>query len=705
MVSGLPLFIALFNNLAIFIALVAVYGAMAATFAKPRGYSRQLAIGLVFGLFAVGCMNAKIPVYEGVIVDQRNAIVALSGAFGGPLAAIVSAAAAAAYRAHLGGSGVLSGVTGIGLAAASGVAIYTFVGRIDTVRKSATLSAIATAVILPGFVLVGTWRTGWDLMLAMAVPYGTAIFLGIFLVSLMLAREDRRHQAEQRFRQMVAIAPEAIIVVDRSRKIRLFNARAEACSGISAEQAIGQVLSEQSWLDAKAHAHIEQRIALAERTGGVSGPVGLSLGGESEFEVTVAPIFSAGGEKEWVISLLDVTARNRAQQARLDFEARIMQSQSLESLGRLAGGVAHDFNNMLSVVLGTTDLLKMEHQDDRALVEDLQMIDDAATKAAELTSQLLAFGRKQVLEPQVLDPNRVVRGLVSLLQRSMPENIELRVSCAERVPNVTVDIARLEQVIVNLVVNARDAMPQGGRLTIGTCEREVDAAYAGEHSDVVPGRYVEIAVSDTGHGMTDEVRTRIFEPFYTTKTHGKGTGLGLATVHGIVRQSGGHIQVYSEPGRGSSFRVYLPCTEAEPTVVGEEYPLRHEEFSGRVLLVEDNDLVRDRVGRMLTALGFRVTETGGGEEAIAAFLAAAEPFELVLTDVVLRDISGPELVAELRRRRPDTRVLFMSGYTENAMEGAGALEHNASFISKPFTRKGLETAIAKVYARAPKAGA
>lgn len=703
MVSGAPLFVALFNNLAIFIALVAVYGAMVSNFAHAEGYRRKLAVGAAFGLFAVGCMNAKIPVYEGVIVDQRNAVVALSGAFGGPAAALTSALFAGLYRAYLGGSGVLSGVTGIGLSAVSGAVIHLRMGRPNSLRKSAESAAISTIVILPGFLLVGTLRTGWNLLLAMAIPYGTAIFLGIFLVGLLLSREDRRNEAEQRFRQMVAMAPEAIIVVDASGTIRLFNREAESCSGVAAENAIGSLLAQQHWLDATSRAQLVEQLRLAQDSTAIERPLEVTLHNRSlDFEVTIASIYAASGNREWVLALRDITSRKRAEEARADFETRILQSKSLEALGRLAGGIAHDFNNMLTVILGTVDVLNSEQRADARLTEDLDSIAEAATRAADLTAQLLAFGRKQVLEPQVLQPNEVIGGLVPLLKRSLPENIELNVSYAKDVANILVDVARMEQVVVNLVVNARDAMPHGGRLTLGTCNRELDDDYAAGHPEVVPGRYVEITVSDTGIGMDEEVLARIFEPFFTTKSHSKGTGLGLATVHGIVRQSGGHVYVYSEPGKGSCFRVYFPQSSASQAPISVAPIPTVSRFTGNVLLVEDSDLVRAPIKRMLEALGFKVRDASGGSEAIHCHRDAKNRFDLVLTDVVMRDMNGPELARAIRANVPDMPIIFMSGYTENAIVHQGVLDPGVTYISKPFTLKSLQTTIAKVLSRPSK---
>lgn len=700
MVSGVGLFVALFNNLAIFIALVAVYGILIGNITRDDGYRRQLAMGVAFGLFAVGCMHAQIPVYHGVIVDQRNAVVALSGAFGGPWSALISALMAGSYRAHLGGAGVVSGVTGIALAAASGGVMNRLRGRPSNVHACAWTALICTVVILPGFLLVGTWRTGWELMVAMALPYGTAILLGMFLVGLLLAREDSRYRADIRFRQMVDMASEAIIVIDESMNVRLFNAKAEFHSGVNAQHVIGRPLAELRWLDANVRASLTQWLRSSQSARVSMTPLETEMrSGDLVFEVSVGSFFDIGGEREWVIVFRDITARKHAEDARAAYESRILQSKSLEALGRLAGGVAHDFNNMLTVIVGTVDLLKFEQKENKALERDLQNIGEAASKAAELTAQLLAFGRKQVLEPQVLQPRDVILALQPLLRRSLPESIELVIDCAPELSNVRVDAARLEQVLVNLAVNARDAMPQGGRLTIRTRDRQLDEAYAAEHPEVVPGEYVEIAVLDTGTGMTQEVRARIFEPFFTTKAHGKGTGLGLATVHGIVRQSGGHLEVSSEVGIGSAFSVYLPRCDAELSSLSLEPVPSQQRFRGNVLLVEDSDLVRGPIRRMLEALGFKVVEAAGAKEALAAYLAADEVIDLVLTDIVLRDQNGVELALAIREHQADARVVFMSGYTDNPAVHQGLLDPEVNFISKPFTIRSLRSAIAQVLAR------
>jgi PAS domain S-box-containing protein len=697
MVSGVTLFFALFNNLAIFIAMVAVYGTVTYRSTRHQGATRQLLLGLAFGLFALGCMHAKIPVATGVRVDQRNAIVALSGAFGGPLSAVLTGACAAAYRTYLGGSGVVSGVTGITLSAIAGMILHQVKLPFSTLRRGALAALGATAIILPGFALVGSWREGLALMFAMTIPYGTAITLAIFFGGMLLYRVDLQREAELRFRQMVEVSPEAIIVVDKSRKIRLYNAQAETYSGIRADLIVGRSFEELTWLGAEAQTELDKRCNREEDT---ATPVPVELRteeGEHVLEVMFVPVFSANGEREWMISIRDVTARKRAEEARADYEARIQKSKSLEALGRLAGGVAHDFNNMLTVILGTSDIIIATEKTNEPLRTDLESIHTAATKAAELTAQLLAFGRKQVLEPQVVSLNDVIFGLIPLLKRSLPESIELIVDCTPGIANVSVDAAQLDQVLVNLVVNARDAMPQGGKLRISTKERDFDDAYAAGTPEVAPGRYVEISVCDTGTGMSAEVLARIFEPFYTTKAPGKGTGLGLATVHGIIRQSGGHIQAQSEVGKGSCFCVYLPKTTQNITTESPP-PTGSPQLSGHVLLVEDNDLVRVPIRRMLHALGFLVTEADGGKEALAAYVEAKPPIDLLVTDVIMRDTSGTLVAAELQKLNPTLKVLFMSGYTENAIVRNGAMIPGTNFIAKPFTIDKLGAALLHVLA-------
>jgi PAS domain S-box-containing protein len=365
-------------------------------------------------------------------------------------------------------------------------------------------------------------------------------------------------------------------------------------------------------------------------------------------------------------------------------QSQYLHAQKMEAVGRFAGGIAHDFNNLLSIVLTYSDFAIAALRPEDPLRADLTEIRKAAESATGLTRQLLAFSRKQVLSLQVLDLNSVVRGIEGMLRRLIGEEIELVTRLAPDLGRVTADPAQLEQVLMNLAVNARDAIPGVGRLAIETADVELDDEYARQHVTVQPGSYVMLAVSDTGSGMDEATRARLFEPFFTTKEAGKGTGLGLATVYGIVKQSGGNIWVYSEPGRGTTFRIYLPLERA-----GGEPPRRAPVApSGggdeTILLVEDQDALRRVVERILTAAGYTVVAAANGHEALDVAERHSGRIDLVLTDLVMPEMGGGELVTKLAARFPGLRVLFMSGYSEDAVGALEGVAPGSHLISKPF---------------------
>jgi hypothetical protein len=388
----------------------------------------------------------------------------------------------------------------------------------------------------------------------------------------------------------------------------------------------------------------------------------------------------------------DVTERAEADEQRRSLEAQLAQSQKIEAIGRLAGGVAHDFNNLLTVILGVTgELLEQPRAVLPAGIRgDVEMIRDAGERGAALTQQLLAFARQQVVRPTVLDMNAVVVGLETLFRRLIEESIELQCVLASDLGRVRADAGQIEQILVNLVVNARDAMPVGGTLTIETANAELDAEYAREHVPVVPGRYMMLAVSDTGAGIPPEVHARLFEPFFTTKTLGRGTGLGLATVYGIVKQSGGYIWAYSEPNQGSTFKIYLPLVD-EPATTHEPVDSRTEPPTGTetVLLVDDNDAVRAIASRALRRYGYTVLEARNAEDALQLAATHAGPLHLLLTDVVMPGMSGQILARRLAEEHPGLKLIYMSGYAENAISRYGILEAGANLLQKPFTPKAL----------------
>ena len=393
--------------------------------------------------------------------------------------------------------------------------------------------------------------------------------------------------------------------------------------------------------------------------------------------------------------MVDITERKL-------LETQLQQSRKMEAVGRLAGGIAHDFNNLLTIITGYTDLALSRPGVPLELRTDIERVENAAGRAAALVRQLLAFSRKQVLQPKTLDLNAIVVNLDSLLRRLIDDNIEMVTRVQDDLGKVKADPAQIEQVIMNLVVNARDAMPNGGRLVLETTNLDLDRAYANEHLSVKPGRYVMLAVSDTGIGMDEQTLAHIFEPFYTTKESGRGTGLGLSTVYGIVKQSGGYIWVYSEPGKGSTFKVYLPRVAEQ---VEESTPplaqLEDQRGTETILLVEDEQAVRDLIVTLLSQRGYEVIVAR--HPAHAEQIAAKFPHEihLLLTDVVMPGTSGRELAARIGARRPGIRVLYMSGYTENVITSGGMLEKGLAFLQKPFSPALLSQKVREVLSRTP----
>ena len=401
----------------------------------------------------------------------------------------------------------------------------------------------------------------------------------------------------------------------------------------------------------------------------------------------------------------DIAERKLAEAEKAKLEEQLFQAQKMESIGRLAGGVAHDFNNLLTVINGYSQLALADLTPSDPLWSSLDEIRKAGERAVGLTRQLLAFSRKQMLQPRVLDLNRVVQDLRPMLERLMGEDVEVRVALEAVRATVHADPHHLEQVIMNLAVNARDAMPDGGRLLIETAGVELDGSYARLHPELSAGRYVMLGVSDSGLGMDEATRQRIFEPFFTTKPAGHGTGLGLSMVQGIVVQSGGHISVYSEPGQGTTFKIYLPAVAEAAADAGRPAPVAALGGRETILVVEDLAEVRDYAVAALKAYGYRVIQAGSAVEAL--LIGEREPgcIHLVLTDVVMPNLSGPELASRLKKLRPGIKVLLMSGYTDNAITINGALDERVHFIEKPFSPELLAGKVRAVLGPASDGGA
>jgi PAS domain S-box-containing protein len=391
----------------------------------------------------------------------------------------------------------------------------------------------------------------------------------------------------------------------------------------------------------------------------------------------------------------DLTDQRRLQQ-------QLVQSQKMEAVGRLAGGIAHDFNNLLTVITSYSDLLLEDLAPTDPKREDVEQVRHAADGAAALTRQLLAFSRQQVLAPRVVNLSAVVQGVEKMLHRVIGEDVDLVTALDPNVGAVKADVGQLEQVLMNLAVNARDAMPTGGKLTLETANVEHEADYAREQEASPVRRFVMLAVSDTGIGMDEATKARIFEPFFTTKEPGKGTGLGLATVYGIVQQSGGFIWVYSEVGRGTTFKIYLPEVDAPVSSMGDAAATELPRGTETVLVAEDAEAVRAVTRQVLERQGYTVLEAPHGDAALALAAAHDGPIHLLLTDVVMPGLSGRQLADQLTKLRPDTRVLYTSGYTDDAVVRHGVLEAGIAYLQKPFTSGGLARKVREALDRPPR---
>jgi len=379
----------------------------------------------------------------------------------------------------------------------------------------------------------------------------------------------------------------------------------------------------------------------------------------------------------------------------VELEASLRHAHKMEAVGQLAAGVAHDFNNLLTAILGFGELLKPSVQADPAAYEAVLQIGEAARQAANLTAQLLAFGRKQPVQPEVLDLNDVVRETAGILHRLIREDVELELALAPALPCVQADRNQIRQVLLNLVTNARDAIPRGGRIEIRTDEQVVSGEASGGAPAARRGRYAMLSVTDTGEGMDAGTREHIFEPFFTTKAVGQGTGLGLASVHGIVEQNCGTIEVESAPGKGATFRILLPTTTRAATPVQRTVPKPSIATPGTVLVVEDQDRVRGVVVRVLRDAGYRVLEASDGESTLK-LLDQQPAIDVLLTDVVMPKLDGRSLAARLRQRWPDLQVLFTSGYAEETDRAWLTSDENAAFLAKPFTPRELLEAVQKM---------
>lgn len=502
------------------------------------------------------------------------------------------------------------------------------------------------------------------------------VLVGATITFFDVTERERDQKNLSLYRKIVTDADYAMSILDLEGRFTFQNAAHASLVGYGDEELIGRTPA--LFLGEDNFAALVKELS---KTGSYRGELtGRMNGGVSKhLDLSVFTVNTASGQPLCFVGIKrDITERKR-------LEAQLLQSQKMEGLGRLAGGIAHDFNNLLTIINGYSDFLQRSLPSDASQHKDVKQIQQASERAATLTKQLLAFSRQQMLHPRVLDLNAVVAQMDQLLRRLIGEDKKFRTILGASVALIKADKGQLDQVILNLAVNAKDAMPDGGQLTIETQNVEVTKAQADRHAGNSPGRYVMLAVSDTGVGMDQTTRAHIFEPFFTTKEQGKGTGLGLATAYGIVQQSGGFIEVYSELGEGTTFKVYLPQVDgaAAPLLEGDTMP-KLVAGTEVILLVEDEEMVRELACRVLNDLGYTVLEARNGEEALRLADSHLSPIHLLVTDMVMPGMGGHQLAEKLLSVRPETKVLFVSGYTSDTVVRRWTLEGTTAFLQKPY---------------------
>ncbi len=514
--------------------------------------------------------------------------------------------------------------------------------------------------------------------------------------------------SEEKYRVVAETAKDAILTINADGVILFANPAAARIFGCDEDELPGTSLAES--MPERDAAAVLAFLAERDRTDeppSAGDPMELTArrkdGSELPIEVSVGVERYPDGRRRLTAVLRDVSRRLVDEQEKERLRAQLVESTRLEAVGRLAGGVAHDFNNMLTVLLGQADLLRHAIEEGAAdeCAEHVEEIQRSAERAAELTGQLLAFSRQQLRQPRVFDLGDVLRAMEPMLRRVIREDIELAVLPAKDAAHVLADRGQLEQVLLNLALNARDAMPAGGRIVIESGTATLDEDYVARHVGAHAGPHVVVSVTDTGAGIDDATLPHVFEPFFSTKAQGKGTGLGLASAHGIVKQSGGHLTVYSEVGRGTTFRMYLPAAESEAFEVRELTPTKRRSLNGRetVLLCDDNPAVRRSTGRILKRHGYRVLDAEGPLEALEIVKRHDGKIALLLTDVVMPDMSGRELAEEVVKLRNDVRVLYASGYTSNVVLHRGVVDDGVEFLEKPFSAEDLLVRIREILER------
>jgi PAS domain S-box-containing protein len=537
-----------------------------------------------------------------------------------------------------------------------------------------------------------------------------SVLEGITEITERKTYEQQILKEKNLLQQVMETSPVGITMVDEKGKISMANARAEEILGLERSDIYKRRYNDKEWQiqDFQGNEYPDDQLpfALVKKTGkpvfGIRHSLVWPDGKKKLLSINATPLLDSSGNFNGMVSaLVDITERKKAEAEREKLQAQLNQAQKMESVGRLAGGVAHDFNNMLGVILGHTELALLQADESHDLYADLKEIQDAAKRSADTTKQLLAFARKQTISPKQIDLNDTVEKMLTMLRRLIGEDIDLVWQPGDHLWSVKMDPTQIDQILANLCVNARDAIAGVGKLTIETGRKTFDVEYCNEHPGFIPGDFVLLAVSDNGCGMHKDTLNNLFEPFFTTKDIGKGTGLGLATIYGIVKQNNGFINVYSEPGQGTTFRIYLPRHIAEKDAV-RTVPEKKAAAGGSetILLVEDEPTILRMTRMMLERKGYSVLMAATPAEAMEKAKSHSDVIDLLMTDVVMPEMNGRDLAGQITALYPDIRLLFMSGYTANVIAHHGVLDDGVAFIQKPFSMADMTAKVREVLDKA-----
>ena len=654
-------------------------------------------MGIVFGILLFGCMHVKIPVAEGVLVDQRNTFAILSGAFGGPLSALITIAIGSIYRIYLGGQGIYGGILGLFLSAVCGSVIFVIRKKDDSVFRNLTYSFISTVLILPGFLPIVSLQHGWNLMKSMAVPYGFAVMAGIFLGMILLSNEERRYittrelvKSEKRFRKLFESLVDVVFRIDLSGKIVLISPSCKKVFGYDPEEVIGSQITDY-YKNPENRNEIMSRI---QRDGFVENLEEEMIRKDgSTVIISVNAKFINDKNDGFLGSegiIRDITNLKNAEKENRMLEENLRQSQKMESVGRLAGGIAHDFNNILSAIFAYAEIARDKTGESGPVEEEISGIVASCERAKDLISHILVFSRKSQPKKQIIRIESVIHDALSIVRAFIPSIIEIRYPDLSGSSYIYADPTAIHQVIMNLCTNAYHAMPDGGIIDLKLEKKKIadDKIQLMKES----GNYLILSVKDNGKGIEPEIVERIFDPFFTTKKIGEGTGMGLSVVDGIVRDHNGKITVESIPGRETIFRVFLPEVEHKEELSTEKMTALIK-GTERILIVDDEVVVVNVTKRRLEILGYKVNDFTSVREALNEFEIDPFRYDLIMTDQAMPEMTGRIFAEKLKKIREDIPVILCTGYNSPTDSGEESEKNIDELLIKPVSMENLSLAI------------